>query len=471
MSSIPKATEGGTEKIPSSTLPPGEADNAKPWRDDAAWPSKPAPLPEPVDFSILLPKEEREAKDAHSRQIIADIARQDEAKARQEEAKTERAKINSGSSLLPTQTDQAAIVLEWAMSKNLAALKLEYLVDPFLPAKCVVGFFGRGSTAKSSFVATMAASISDDCSTLWVSVEELKDWIAQRHVRSGGAEGTLAVFSHNAVKHDAQGRVTGSTFDIYRDLNGAILAAAEGARSHYNPARLLRFVVLDTAVGLTTWGKGDGPNDDAAVKRLLGYLQSLAEQHNVCIAIIGHSNKGKHDYFADTVAGSSAWTNSPRLSFVHATDRREEYAYVMRVAKTNLSSFFAVAYRTEPVLTLHHHEDGHASVLCRVETDSVIWGGDASMELFDDATRKPESDDSTAGSKRQGLITSAIQTLVEAVMSTQPEQHISRADVEGLLGRKVGRREWVKVDSHLNLHPTVVIERGEQNRLFYKRRA
>ncbi|MDC7286136.1 hypothetical protein NXH56_09280, partial [Bifidobacterium thermophilum] len=61
----------------------------------------------------------------------------------------------------------------------------------------------------------MAARISDDCSTLWISVEELKGWIAQRHVQAGGAEGTLAVFSHNVVKRDAQGRVSGSTFDIY----------------------------------------------------------------------------------------------------------------------------------------------------------------------------------------------------------------------------------------------------------------
>jgi hypothetical protein len=40
--------------------------------------------------------------------------------------------------------DPAAIVLEWAMPKNIASLKMGYLADPFLPAKCVVGFFGRG---------------------------------------------------------------------------------------------------------------------------------------------------------------------------------------------------------------------------------------------------------------------------------------------------------------------------------------
>lgn len=66
--------------------------------------------------------------------------------------------------------DPAAIVLEWAMPKNIASLKMGYLADPFLPAKCVVGFFGRGGTAKSSFLATLAAGISGDWFTLWVRV-------------------------------------------------------------------------------------------------------------------------------------------------------------------------------------------------------------------------------------------------------------------------------------------------------------
>jgi hypothetical protein len=441
MNSIPKATEGGTEKMHD----------------------------QPVDFSFLLSKEERDAKDAHTREIVKDFARQEEAKARQEEAKADRARLGAGTQM-PAQTDQAAIVLEWAISKKVGSMKLDYLIDPFLLAKCVVGFFGRGGTAKSSLLSTLAAAISEDWSTLWISVEELKDWIAQRHVRSGGAEGTLAVFSHSVVKRDAQGRATGSSFDIYRDLHGAILAASDGARNHYDPPRPLRLVVLDTALGLTTWGRGESANDDGSVKRLLGYLQALAEEHDVCIAIIGHSNKGKHDHFADTVAGSSAWTNSPRLSFIHAADRRDEHTYVMRVAKTNLSSFFAVAYRTEPVLTLHQHEDGHASVLCKVELEPVVWGADASTDLFEAATRKPEEENSTAISKRQGVITNAIQTLVEAVMATQPEQYVTRDDVEEKLGRRISRREWVKVDSHLNLHPTVVIERGEKNRLVYRRR-
>lgn len=247
----------------------------------------------------------------------------------------------------------STITLEFAMSSDTATIKLEYLLDPFLPAKCVVGGYGRGSTAKSSLYASAAAHISPRTSTLWVSVEEPADWIKTRHITCGGQEQTLAVVKAVASKKDGQGRVIASSFNVYDHLDAAITTASAGFAQAQKPP--LRLVVLDTAVGLTGWAKGESPNDDASVKKLLGFLQALAERHNLTIVVIGHANKGKHEHFADTVMGASAWTNSPRLSFVHAADAREDYAYVMRVAKTNFDTF-GVPYKTEPVHTLYERE-------------------------------------------------------------------------------------------------------------------
>ena len=492
MSNIPKAASHGSDK-----MHPDEPE--KPWRisdhyseppisgavakpqpeatDDASWrdrlaeanpdlAKRAAALPaRDAKLGFYLNHDEKRADEERSAKVVEDLRRM-------EEAKLETAKLKAGVALPPPpSTDPNLIVLEWAMPKDLAELKMEYLYDPFLPAKCLVGFYGRGSVGKSMFLATLAAAKSEDWSTLWISAEELKDWITQRHLSAGGALGTLAVFAHKAVKQDQHGRVIGSTFDVYRDLEGSIAQAMAACMSHYNPPRPLRLVVLDTAVGLTTWGKGENANDDGAVKRLLGFLQSLAEQHNLCIAIIGHSNKQKHDHFADTVAGSSSWTNSPRLSFVHAADRREEFAYVMRVAKSNLSSPFGVAYRTVPVLKLHQHEDGHASLLCKIEHDPVVWGADASMELFEDATRKPDDSDSGQLSpQKQTLVENAIIAIVETVMATPPDQHITREDIERQLGRTVDRARWTKIDGHLQNHPVVIMERGDKHRVMYKRR-
>ncbi len=316
-----------------------------------------------------------------------------------EEASLEKERLKRGhGTLIPYPlASPESITLEFAMARDTATVKLSYLVDPYLPSACVVGFYGRGGSAKSSFLASLAARISEDYSSLWISVEEPTDWIRVRHIKCGGTEGTMAVVKAVASKTDVQGRVVASNFNVYEHLEPSIVRAKADFENMYNPPKRLRLVVLDTAVGLTTWAKGENPNDDASVKRLLGHLQALAERHGVTVAIIGHSNKGKHDHFADTVAGASAWTNSPRLSFVHARDRREEFACVMLVAKSNLTQRFASAYRTEPVHTLHVRDEGADAVLCRVEFGDVVWGEEEASELFDEATRKPREDDEDGG--------------------------------------------------------------------------
>jgi len=392
---------------------------------------------------------------------------------RAEEAKLEAAKLKAGVAIPPPMAPMDAITMEVAMSSDTATVDLKYLVDPFLPSGCVVGFFGRGSTAKSSLVATLGAQVSGEASTLWISVEEPNEWIRVRHIRMGGDEGTLFVVTAVANKSDAHGRVMGSNFDVYEHLEVSIQKAKRGADTMYIPPRPLKLVVLDTAVGLTGWRKGESPNDDASVKKLLGYLQALAEKYDVTIAIIGHSNKGKHEYFADTVAGASAWTNSPRLSFVHARDIREEYANVMRVAKTNLTTRFTTLYSTEPVHTLARRDEGANSVLVRVNFGVTVWGEDESMEVFEDATRKPkeDGDGEGGGGKKRSVVGDAVNELVKAVYQTG--EPVTREQVHELMGREISRREWGKVDDQLRMaafNYGVLIEAGPQNKVLYRKK-
>lgn len=429
------------------------------------WHAMPSALPPSgpnVDFRT--PEQKRED--------LERLAKITEDNRRAAEAELEKAKLKSGVPIPPPMAPMDAITMEVAMSSDTATVDLNYLVDPFLPGRGVVGFFGRGSTAKSSFVATLGAQISGEASTLWISVEEPNDWIRVRHIRIGGDEGTLFVVTAVANKSDTHGRVTGSNFDVYEHLETAIQKAKRGADTMYIPPRPLKLVVLDTAVGLTGWRKGESPNDDASVKKLLGYLQALAERYDVTIAVIGHSNKGKHEYFADTVAGASAWTNSPRLSFVHARDIREEHACVMRVAKTNLTTRFTTLYSTEPVHTLHRRSEGADSVLVRVNIGLTVWGEDESMEVFEDATRKPkeDGDGEGGGGKKETLVSKVIGVLVEAVYRTG--QPVTREQVHELMGREISRREWQKVDERLKLAQfqyRVVIETGPQNKALYQK--
>ncbi len=392
---------------------------------------------------------------------------------RTEKAKVEAKKQETAASAPPPIEAVRGIRLEFAMDSDTETTKIDYLVDPFLPNNCVVGLFGRGGTAKSSFAATLAAQISVAYSTLWISVEEPKDWIKVRHIKAGGEQGTLVTVTAVASKTDNHGRVIQSSFDVYEHLEPAIAKATQECERVYRHPRPLKLVVLDTAVGLTAWRKGESPNDDASVKRLLGLLQGLAERFGVTIVIIGHSNKGKHEHFADTVAGATAWTNSPRLSFIHARDLRKEYACVMRVAKTNLTTRYAATYHTVPIHTLYKRAEGADSVLCQVSIGGLVWGEDASMDLFEDATKRPrdESDNLGEAGHKITLVDKVVATVVEIVQSSA--EPTTRELVHQRLGREVSRRDWAKIDARLRIQEfllQVVIDTGPQNKAIYRKR-
>lgn len=460
MSTVPNASEGPQAEY---APPPYTAEGKTDWDRIKAD----APPRDPT-LGFHRDKEEKRASEERNAKIAEDLRATEEAR-----LATERLKRGHGTPLPQPLADPASITLEFAMARDTATAKLSYLYDPYLPSRCVVGFYGRGGSAKSTFLASVGAAISEDYSILWVSVEELSDWIRVRHIKIGGHEGTLAVVKAVASKTDAHGRVIASNFNVYEHLEPAIISARGQFEQFYNPPRPLRLVVLDTAVGLTTWGKGESPNDDASVKRLLGYLQALAERYGVTIAIIGHSNKGKHDHFADTVAGASAWTNSPRLSFVHARDRREEFACVMQVAKSNLTQRFAATYTTEPVHILHAREKGADSVLCKVELGEIVWGEEEASELFEEATRKPRDDEDGAEGGHKPSVVSQMVTAVTQMVHTSPEP-VSRDAVEARAGRSFSRREWTKADEMLAMASftyKVAITRGVQNRVLYERMA
>lgn len=379
-------------------------------------------------------------------------------------------------------TDEGAgpvgINLRLAMGDEIETTKLDYLVDLWLPDRHVVGFYGRGESGKSSLLASLAVHISSTSSTLWVSTEEREDFIRTRHTKAGGVRGTLAVVAGSPTKTDKDGRVIASSFNVFEHLKPAIVEAQN--RFHEVGAPPLRFVVLDTIVALTKWEKNQNANDDTSVKNLIAFLEGTAQECGVCIAIVGHSNKGKHDEFSDAVMGARAWVDSPRLSFVHAKDYRDEYAFVIRAAKNNLGPKFAVSYRTIPVHTLHKRDwiQGADTVLCTVEVSPEgIQLGMAAAHLWDEATAKPR-DDEAGGPRRAGggraekVLECLLKVVAEASGPVGREQiafHVARQYGD----MKIHRSDWAKVDQLLAERDYLMVKAHKRpdakNATFYSR--
>lgn len=127
MSNIPKAASDGSDKMhpdapPSQCTewkPPTTADGAIDWHNlGNALPTRDPKL------GFYLNHEEKRADEERSAKVVEDLRRM-------EEAKLETAKLKAGVALPPPpSTDPNLIVLEWAMPKDLAELKMEDLLRP-----------------------------------------------------------------------------------------------------------------------------------------------------------------------------------------------------------------------------------------------------------------------------------------------------------------------------------------------------
>lgn len=391
---------------------------------------------------------------------------------RKAELDLEKERIKSqraSGAVMPRPADPDSIILEVAMT-GASTTKLEYIIDPWLPKQQVIGFYGRGGTAKSSFVATLAAQMSEDASTLWVSTEELSDWIRVRHIKAGGADGTLMVVKAVVTRTDIAGRATASNFNIYEHLEAAIIKAKQQADEiHAFAPRPLRLVVLDTAVALTTWGASESPNSDAGVKRLMAYLQSLCEKHVVTIAVIGHSNKGKHDELSDSVAGALAWVSSPRQAFLHLHDKRAKNHFVVCTVKHSLTAFFATTYSTTPIHTLATRAEGSDTVLCRVDAWPIEWDYEHARMMIDAARGEAGQGGGTASRKqaKERSVSAIIATVVELL---DEGGKVDRKAVHDRLGYEPSRRHWIDADTGLAVTHEVITTTGEHGRLYYERK-
>ncbi len=475
----PNLSQGATDPAGANTPAPGDsrplvggdthsaAHTAAPWPTQGKLASDDKPTAEQNEaFRKLLdesPWEREERKREKERQ---EKFMENYAKGKQ--AELEIAKIKTGRSIPPGVVKPENVILEIAMNSS-KTTELHYLFDPFLPRKQVVGFFGRGATAKSSFLATLAARVSDHACTLWISTEEVIDWITVRHIKCGADEATLFAVKAIVTATDDDGRAIATDFNIYSHLEPAIRQASSTADGIHISSRPLRLVVLDTAVALTTWGKGESANDDGGVKRLMSFLKGLAEKYDLTIAVIGHSNKGKHDQLTDMVAGSAAWTNSPRQAFIHLRDQRGKDCFVIVAAKHSLTGPFAAEYMTEPVHILTTRPDGNNSVLCQAQLSPAKWGYDAVQEIVNAALGKEddreEADEPRSSSKQQGIaeIVAAIRKLL-----TEGYERIDRGMVTEAIGRPLNKRHLIAADEELVAAGDVITTRGQSGAIFYE---
>lgn len=333
--------------------------------------------------------------------------------------------LSNAANSVPTNI-KSNVVIDTSEPQN---IPLEYLHDPYVPKGFAIGFFGRGGSSKSTFIATLVSESSSKYSTLWITSEENPEYIKIRHRQSGGLEKTLAVVS--------------GEFDLYKNLESTI---CDAKKMLSNP---LGFVVLDAIVALVAWGQKENPNDDASVKRLLRFVDSMARKHQISILFIGHTNKGKdHKDIADSVAGSGAWTSSVRLAYLLQSVPEYDFTGIIRVIKTNILEFFCQYFKTVPVHHMKPNSDGHSAVLCKTELTSTRVYGLKNIE------QEVDTEDGEL-TKKQIERKLKINALAEKTMSVlYSGQLMSRKEIEqAIVPMRIIPREWQALEP-------LLIERG-----------
>lgn len=328
--------------------------------------------------------------------------------------------------------------------KEAGEVTLEYLDNPWIPNRQAIGFYGRGESGKSSAAATFCARNGHRYSTLWITSEEAEDHIKKRHERLGGHPGTM-------------GTVSKADFDVYTHLELSI------AQAKAKLAKPLGFVVLDSISALVTWGKGESPNDEASVKRLVGHIDRLAQDEGVAILMIGHMNKNKgHEHITDTVSGSLAWTSSTRLSYILQKVPEQDYVGFIRTAKSNLGAHFGSFYHTVPVHQMEPNIDGFRASLCGIEFDGQRIYGEHKLRMA-----MIEDDDPIINrmDEKQKKLDAAVKIALDELKDGTPK---TRSDLEARFNQlKISRRLWLALDSELS-SKNVLITNGQFNMKHYQ---
>ena len=341
------------------------------------------------------------------------------------------------------QADASAINVEFDEPSEYD-MSLEFALDHWLPKREPILIAGMGSSGKSTLVATWCATVSPNYSTLWVSSEEQTAWVRKRHVQAGGIPGTIGTVPLTPTKRDPEtGKVTATTFGIYEHLNDLIL------QTKANAIRPLGVVVLDAVAALVIWNKGEGANDDTSVKKLIGYLRSLAEQHAVCIVMIHHFNKGQAAaYDPSRVTGTTAWVNTPRLAFAATKDDASESGFdnFVFVIKTNLGTQFGASFTTYPVHTLAKYNDAPDTVLCAARVNGGIVWGHRDVKLMVNNGVDPDAETASA---RKKSFDNKIMHVVEAVRAGATTRDAIALAIAHTGCGGITPNQWQKVDGAL----------------------
>jgi AAA domain len=156
---------------------------------------------------------------------------------------------------------------------------------------------------------------------LYMSAEDSLKYTVVPRLKVAGADMTRVKFVKNTVVNDGKNSVVQMT---------ALNMDLEAIRDTCSKMPEISLVVVDPISGYL--GKDINQNNVADVKSVLDPLQALAEELGITIVVVGHFNKNEKQSAVFRLAGSYAFSSTPRAVWVVGRNCRPSVSWCARNA-------------------------------------------------------------------------------------------------------------------------------------------
>jgi putative DNA primase/helicase len=266
---------------------------------------------------------------------------------------------------LPLETkppeESAPRVFNLVSGETVRDVMLEFLWPRRIPKGALTVLCGVWDVGKGLIVSNIVSALTTgkpwlDCentnapaTVLYLSAEDSLRHTLVPRLKTAGADVTRIKFVTGTIVHTDPKKKTERMVALNNDLD-ALRATCKALPD-------LQLVVVDPISSYL--GKEINQNNVTDVKSVLDPLQALAEELNITILAVGHFNKNSSQDAAFRLAGSHAFSSTPRAVWVAGRDKEEPSKRFFVCNKCNaLSDKDKHGFVWEPIGKEHTYSDG-----------------------------------------------------------------------------------------------------------------
>lgn len=279
-----------------------------------------------------------------------------------------------------------------------------WLWQGYIPDECCTLLAGRGGVGKSTMLAWIASCVSTGKSfaldgiehhipqgnVLILAAEDHKQYSIVPRLIAAGADLSNIHIVDSAVDSKTQQRERLICLDEDMHL----------LEQSLNTIGNIRLIIIDP---ITAYLGRLRENYAAEIRSFILGLTRLAVRKRCAIVLNTHTRKtgdSDHTSAIDSIMGSSAWTNTPRMIHLVTQDHEDETLFRFTTPKANVKRGAPLAYRLKPIFLQENEET--------IETSAIEWQANIIPITPDEAISRKLFDEKNAVQEAKEFILNSL---------------------------------------------------------------